>query len=70
MGFESYKGNLKVISGLVPAGDNPILLQACNVQIDENGKTLDKFIEQATSGNGGNYTMDFNKGTLTIKVKN
>lgn len=45
MRFESYKGSIKLGAGLTPASEGFPLMQSCDIQIDENGKTLAEYIE-------------------------
>jgi hypothetical protein len=46
MGFNSYKGSIKLGAGLTPAADGYPLMQSCDIQVDENGKTLAEFINE------------------------
>lgn len=47
MGFEKYHGSVKLGSGLTPQGgaDFP-LMQSCDIMVDNNGKRLDKALEE------------------------
>lgn len=46
MGFDSYKGSIKLGAGLTPSGAGYPLMQSCDIQVDEEGKTLQEYIEE------------------------
>ena len=47
MGFNSYKGSVKLGSGLTPQGGASFpLMQSCDIMVDNNGKRLDKALEE------------------------
>ena len=52
MGFDSYKGAVKIAGRMSPSGDYP-LMQACDIQIDEEGNTLEDYLKRADTGEGG-----------------
>lgn len=41
MGFKNYKGSIRMASGMIPEGEGYPLMQSCDIQIDEDGNTLD-----------------------------
>ena len=49
MGFDSYKGSVKLGSGLTPQGGAKFpLMQSCDIMVDNEGKRLDKKLEELT----------------------
>ena len=42
MGFENYKGSIKMGAGMTPASEGYPLMQSCDIQVDEDGTRLDK----------------------------
>lgn len=47
MGFESYKGSLRLGAGLKPDGDGGFaLMESCDIQVSEDGKMLDAALEE------------------------
>lgn len=44
MGFNSYKGSIKMASGMKPEADGYPLMQSCDIQVDEEGTRLDAFL--------------------------
>lgn len=49
MGFNSYRGGLEVGAGFTPIADFP-LMQSCDIQVGEDGKTLAEFINEQGGG--------------------
>lgn len=46
MGFSEYHGSVKLGSGLTPSGGAKFpLMQSCDIMVDNNGKRLDKALE-------------------------
>lgn len=45
MGLNSYKGSIRLGAGLTPSGTGYPLMQACDIQVDEDGNTLADYIE-------------------------
>ena len=71
MSFNSYKGSIKLGAGLTPAADGYPLIQACDVQVKEDGTTLEEYIE--TSGGGGvdfrtDETLSLKNGILSVNT--
>ena len=59
MGFDSYKGSIKLGAGLTPSGAGYPLVQSCDIQVDEEGKTLAEYIaEEAESSDLPEVTTD------------
>lgn len=49
MGFENYHGSVKLGSGLTPQGGASFaLMQSCDIMVDNNGKRLDKKLDELT----------------------
>lgn len=44
MGFENYKGSIKLAAGLIPAASGYPLMQISDIQADEAGTRLDVFL--------------------------
>lgn len=61
MGFESYKGSIKMASGMKPEADGYPLMQACDIQVDEEGTRLDEKLLQL-----GDATPTFNLAKLGL----
>lgn len=53
MAFDSYKGSIKLGAGLTPAADGYPLMQACDIQVKEDGTTLEEYIAKAEENGGG-----------------
>ena len=63
MAFESYKGSIKLGAGLTPASEGYPLVQACDVQVKEDGTNLEEYIKNGGTGGGTTFTTD---ETLTL----
>lgn len=50
MGLNSYKGGFKMGAGFTPSGSGYPLMEACDIQVDENGKRLDQKLAELSSG--------------------
>ena len=49
MGFNSYRGTLKLGAGLTPSGSGYPLMQSCDIQVDESGKRLDTLLSELST---------------------
>ena len=61
MGFENYKGSIKLGAGLTPAADGYPLMQSCDIQVDEQGTTLAEWIAR-----GGGAVATARIGEVTL----
>ena len=54
MGFNEYKGSIKLGAGLTPAGDGYPLIQTCDILAGDNDLRLDEFLKNLNLSGGGN----------------
>ena len=46
MAFKSYKGSIRMASGLIPEAKGYPLMQSCDIQVAEDGTNLEDFLNE------------------------
>ena len=69
MGFDDYKGSIRMGAGMKPEADGYPLMQTCDIQAGPDGKRLDVLLAEL-SGGGGNDSQNVNQVVTTSGTGN